>query len=205
MFRTGRRLADTEEDLSMVEQVLVATGVVGLLLVITTGAVAMVALQRVRRRFRSTRELFVVVRRPKPSRRSLRAPSAVALATVGSPGWWMIQNRRHRMWKAISSAGHAVRVARRADVAVGDLPVLAAKLRAAAGGSDSVLRASARLGSVRPEDRADCDRIEAAAADIHAAALYSLRSVSHADTDPLVSAVQVEVAALVAGVRAAHY
>lgn len=190
----------------MVEQVLIATGVMGLLLVITTGAVAMVALRRVRRRCRSTLELFMVVRRlPGPSRGSLRAPSAVALATVGSPGWWMIQNRRHRMWKAVSSAGHAVRVARRADVAVGDLPVLAAKLRAAAGRNDSVLRASARLGSVRPEDRADCDRIEAAAADIHAAALYSLRSVSHADTDPLVSAVQIEVAALVAGVRAAHY
>ena len=66
-----------------------------------------------------------------------------------------------------------------------------------------MLRASARLGSLREEDRADCDNIEAAAADIHDAALSSLRSASHADTDPVMSAVRIEVAALAAGVRAA--
>jgi hypothetical protein len=56
---------------------------------------------------------------------------------------------------------------------------------------------------LREDDRAKCDQIEAAAADIHGAALSSLRSASHADIDPVLSAVRIEVAALAAGVRAA--
>jgi len=189
----------------VVEQVLIAACVAGMLVVITTGVVAVVVVRGVRRRYRSVRERLGGFRASQlhgPG--STRAQNSVAISTVGAPGWWAVQNRRHRMWRAVSSAEHSVGVARRSDVAVGDLPVLATQLRAAAGGVDAVLRVSARLGSLRAEDRADCDRIEAAAADIHSAALSSLRSASRADTDPVVSAVQIEVAALAAGVKAAH-
>ncbi len=108
------------------------------------------------------------------------------------------------MWRAVASAEHAVGIARRADVAVGDLPALAQRLSEAASGVDAVLRASVRQGSLREQDRLDCDQIVAAADELRAAALSSLRTGSHADTDTVVSAVQIEVAALAAGVRAAH-
>jgi hypothetical protein len=189
----------------MVEQALVAAGVVGVLAVLTTGLLAAVVVRGVRRRYRAARARLRSLTVPQPGfGGTSRAPSAVAAATIGSPGWWAAQNRRHRMWKAVSSAEHAVAVARRADVAVGDLPALTAQLSTAARGVDSVLRAGGRLGSLSHEDRASCDRIEAAASDIRAAALSSLRSAAHADTDPVLSAVQIEVAALAAGVRAAR-
>jgi hypothetical protein len=57
---------------------------------------------------------------------------------------------------------------------------------------------------VHQEDRTECDRIEAAAANIHSAALSSLRSASRDETDPVVSAVQIELAALAAGVKSAY-
>lgn len=190
--------------LTVVEQALIATGVLSVLALMAIGTVAAVAVRGVRRRYRSVHERLRVIRGSRRSRHgSIRTPISVAVATIGSPRWWAVQNRRHQMWRAVSSAEHAVGVARRSDVALGELPVLTGQLRAAALGVDSVLRASARLGSLREEDRTDCDRIETAAADIHAAALSSLRSVSHTDTDPIVSAVHIEVAALAAGVRAA--
>lgn len=192
-----------EEGRPMVEQLLIATGVVGALVTLAAGAFVTLAL---RRRCRSARERLRAIRIPTLERRgSLRPAGSAVVATIGSPSWWVVQHRRHRMWRAVSSAEHAVGVARRSDVPVGDLPMLSSQLRAAARGVDSVLRASARVGSLSHEDRADCDRIEAAAASIHDSALSSLRSVARSETGPLVSAVQVEVAALAAGVRAAHH
>jgi hypothetical protein len=187
------------------EQALLAVGAASVLAVVTTAALAALVVRGLRRRYRAVhaRLRSLTVLQPGSGGTS-RAPSAVAAATIGSAGWWAAQNRRHRMWKAVSSAEHAVAVARRADVAVGDLPALTAQLSTAARGVDSVLRAGGRLGSLSHEDRASCDRIEAAASDIRAAALSSLRSAAHADTDPVLSAVQIEVAALAAGVRAAH-
>lgn len=188
----------------MVEQVLIATGVLGALAVLTSGVVLVLAVRGVRRRYRSARERLRALRLPVAGDVGAPPqPGPVALATLGSPGWWAVQHRRHRMWRAVSAAQHAVGVARRADAPVGDLPVLTSRLGAAARGVDSVLRASARLGPLREDDRADCLRIEAAAASIHDAALSSLRSVSHQDAEPVVTAVQIEVAALAAGVRAA--
>ena len=188
----------------MVEQALLVVGVLSVLILMAIATVTIVAVRGVRRRYRLAHERLRVIRGSRrPRRGSIRASSSFAVATIGSPGWWAVQNRRHRMWRAVSSAQHAVGVARRSDVAVGELPVLTDQLRAAAQAVDSVLRASARLGSLCEEDRTDCDRIETAAAEIHAAALSSLRSVSHADTDPILSAVHIEVAALAAGVRAA--
>jgi hypothetical protein len=106
------------------------------------------------------------------------------------------------MWRAVTSAEHAVGVARAADAPVGDLPALARRLRSAAGGVDAVLRAGAQGSSLRGEDRAACDQVVKAAADIQRAALSSLR-LAQTDAEPLLSAVQIEVAALAAGVRAA--
>jgi hypothetical protein len=188
------------------EQVLITLGVVGVLFVVTIGVLATMAVRTVRRRYRSARERFrgsLAPYRRGPG--STAVPTSVALSTVASPDWWGVQNRRHRMWRAVSSAEHSVALARQSDVAVGDLPALTAQLRSAADGVDAVLRASARSGSLREEDRADCEGIAAAGAEIHAAALASLRSASHADTEPVVSAVRIEVAALAAGLRAAHH
>ena len=183
-----------------------AAGVASVLVVTMFGVVAAVVVRGLRRRYRSARARIRSIEVAQPRRRStLGAPSSVAAATIGSPGWWAAQNRRHRMWKAVSSAERAIAVARRADVAVGDLPALTARLSAAARGLDSVLRAGARSGLLREEDRSECDRIEAAASEIHAAAMSSLRSASRTETDPVVSAVRIEVAALAAGVRAAHH
>jgi hypothetical protein len=188
----------------VVEQVLVATGVLGALVALTSGAVLVFAVRAVRRRYRVARERLRAFRRPPaPDSVAPPRPGSVALATLGSPGWWAVQHRRHRMWRAVSAAEHAVEVARRSGAPVGDLPVLSRQLGSAARGVDSVLRASARLGALREDDRTDSRRIEAAAASIHDAALSSLRSVSRRETEPVVSAVQVEVAALAAGVRAA--
>jgi hypothetical protein len=189
----------------VIEQLLVATSVMVLVFMIATVAAVAVVVRRVRRRYRSWRARLMPARPVPPDLPGLlRTSGSVAASSIGSPGWWLIQNHRHRMWRAVTSAEHAVGVARRADAAVGDLPSLAGRLRVAANGVDAVLRASDRQGALRKEDRLDCDRIVAAAADLRAAALSSLRTDSHADTDTVVSAVQIEVAALAAGLRAAH-
>lgn len=194
-----------KDGVTVFEQLLIVTGVMGLLFVIATGAAVVVVVRGVRRRYRSLRDRVVGVRGAPPDLPSLlRESGSVAVASIGSPGWWAVQNRRHRMWRAVTSAEHAVSVARRADAAVGDLPMLAGRLHAAADRVDAVLRASGRQGSVRKEDSLDCDRIVAAACDLRGAAVSSLRSGSHADTDGVVSAVRIEVAALAAGMRAAH-
>ena len=185
------------------EQVLIAMGVMVGLMVVSTGVVAVVGVRAVRRRYRGLKGRLGVVRvGANYPGRTLHAPTSLAVATLGSPSWWAVQNRRHRMWRAVASAENAVRVADQSDVAVGELPMLAGQLRSAAEGVDAVLRAGILSGPLRWEDRVDCERIEAAAADIRGAALSSLRSASRADADPLVSAVRIEVAALHAGLRA---
>lgn len=189
----------------MVEQVLIAMGVVGVLFFATVAVATTVVVRRVRRRWRSSRARLLALRASQPDvGRLLRVSSSSAVSTLGSPGWWMVQNRRHRMWRAVCSAEQAVSVAGRADAAVGDLPALVSRLRTAATGVDAVLRATGRQGSLSEEDRLDCDRIVTAASDLRAVALTSLRTGSHSDTEAVVSAVQIEVAALAAGVRAAH-
>jgi hypothetical protein len=189
----------------MVEQVLIGLGVAGGVMVIMTVVLAAMAVRNVRRRYRAVRARIAAFRlaTTRPGH-AFRAPTSFVVDRLGSPGWWAVQNRRHRLWRAVSSAEHAVLLARRAEVAVGELPMLACQLRSAAEGVDSLLRADVLFGSIRRENRADCERIEALAADIQRAAVSSLRGASHADAEPLVSAVQIEVAALAAGVRAAR-
>lgn len=188
-----------------VEQVLVVVAVTVLLVVTTLAATATVAVRGARRRYRAGRErLRLLGVSAGPRRGDLGALSAVAAATVGSPGWWAVQRHRHRMWRTVVSADHAVGVAQRSAAPVGDLPVLVRRLTTAASGVDAVLRASARVPSLRRAARSERDRIEAAAVDIHRAALESLTVVANTDTDPVVSAVRIEVAALAAGLRAAQ-
>lgn len=186
-------------------QVLIAVGVVGLLFLVTLVAVTALLVRGARRRYHSLRARLLAAQGAPPEEQNLaRVVGSAAAASVGSPGWWTVQNHRHRLWRAVTSAEHAVDVARRSEVAVGDLPTLAARLRTAANAVDAVLRASARQGALRAEDRTDCDRIIAAATELREAAVSSLRSDSRTHTDTVVSAVQIEVAALAAGVRAAH-
>lgn len=192
-----------DEDGVVVEQALIATGVIGVLLIIAAGAAAVVVVRGVRRRFRIVRSLLLAAQGSRRFPSLLPMSGAIVSASIGSPGWWVVQNRRHRMWRAVSSAEHAVSVARRADVLVGDLPSLADRLRAAAVAADAVLRASGRQGPLGEQDCLDCDRIVAAASDLRRAALSSLSSGSHANTEAVVSAVHIEVAAVAAGLRAA--
>jgi hypothetical protein len=177
------------------EQVLVVAGVMELLLVAAIFVGGFLVARGVRRRYRSLRWRLEGV---------LRHSGTVAESSLGSPAWWAVQGRRHQMWQAVTSAEHAVTVARRAEVPVGDLPALARRLHVAATGADAVLRAGGRTGALRIEDRTDCDRIVAAAEDLRTAAMTTLRARSHADADSLVSAVRIEVAALAAGLRAAR-
>jgi hypothetical protein len=189
-----------------VEQVVVVIAVAGVLLVVTTAVLATtVAVRAVRRRYRAGLErLRRLGLSAGPGRVDPGALGAVTAATVGSPGWWAVQHHRHRMWRSISSAEHAVDVARRSSAPVGDLPVLVRELSATAIGVDAILRASARVGSLRGEARSERRRIETAAVDIHRAALDSLKVIGNTDVDSLLSAVQIEVAALAAGARAAQ-
>src|SRR5689334_10402910 len=166
----------------MVEDVLIASGVMVLLFLTTVCVAAVVVVRRLRRGYRSVRTRILGAGARQPELRSVvRTAGSAALASVGSPGWWAVQNRRHRMWKSVTSAEHAVGVARRADVPVGDLPVLARRLRAAATGVDAVLRASSHQGSLRNQDRVECDQVVAAASELRAAALSSLRSDTHTE------------------------
>lgn len=132
------------------------------------------------------------------------AVAAAAASTLGSPTWWITHSDRHRMWRAVSAAAHAVETARRADAPVGDLPTLVAELSTAARGADALLRASARDRSLRGRATADRRSIEGAAHDIHRVAVEALELEARVDTERVTSAVQREVAALAAGLRAAR-
>src|SRR5690349_665562 len=109
------------------------------LFMLATGAAVFVVARRVRRRYRAARARVSALRASQRDARDLlRASSSAAMSSLGSPGWWTVQNRRHRMWRAVSSAEHAVGIARRADAAVGDLPSLSKRLNEAASGLDAV-------------------------------------------------------------------
>jgi hypothetical protein len=202
----------------MLEQMLVVMAVTVLALVLTTVAVIGVfTVRRVRRVSRSARDTCRRVgatitsgRRLDPARARRQGASptrssaitATTRATLGSPGWWPAQRDRRQLWRSVTAAEHAVRVAQRSNVTVGDLPILATQLHTAARGVDSVLRASTHVGALRAQARRDARGIESAARDIHRAALDSLRATATADTEPMLSAIRTEVAALAAGARA---
>jgi hypothetical protein len=107
------------------------------------------------------------------------------------------------MWRSVAAANQAVSMAVRADAPVGDLPSLVRQLQQAAGGVDAALRASGGQRRLARDAEADRVRIEAAAADIRAAALSSLDAMREG-IHPLVSAIAVERDALAAGANAAR-
>lgn len=160
--------------------------------------------RRGRRRYHAFRASLSSLRTGcRPGRWNPGSVIAVATATVGSPGWWMVQRRRHQMWRAVTAAEHAVKVAEHAGVPVGDLPLLARRLRTATRGVDAQMRASAVAGALPKNVTDEPSRIQTAAVEVHRAALDAMRVMTGAEAEPLVSAIRVEVAALAAGVRAA--
>jgi hypothetical protein len=191
---------------SAVEHALIITVVIIVLLWMSTvAALAFVTVRGVRRLSRAGRAwMHLLVVSNGSGSRDIGALRASASATVGSPGWWVAQRDRHRMWRAVSATEHAVGVAKRAGAPVGDLPTLARELAPAARGVDAVLRASARSPSMMSEARNERARIEAAAADLHRVTLESLRMVAEGATDHVESAARVEVHAVAAGLRAAR-
>jgi hypothetical protein len=173
-----------------------------LLVLSLLAATTTLVVRGLRRRYRAFRSWLQPPGMRPMSRSDLPAVRAVAATTLGSPAWWAVQRDRHRMWRAVSSANHAVAVAKDAGAPVGDLPTLSRQLTSAATGVDALLRASSSTRSMRREAGAERRRIESVAADVHRAALDSLRAVALAGTEPVLSAVRLEVAALAAGVRA---
>jgi len=180
-------------------------GVIGL-----TVAATMVVL-RLRRRWRSLREsmrarLHGSGLLADPATPDARAVSAVAMASgsrFASPHWWATQQARRRMWRAVTAAGHAVKVARAAGAPVGDLPTVVRQLEGAARSADALARADADLpGSGRP-GVLETRRVEEAALQVQQVALQSLQSITAVDVEPLLPIVRLEAAALAAGVRAA--
>jgi hypothetical protein len=179
--------------------VIVAVGVI-VLFWATVATLAVLAVRWVRRRHRAT-----VTHNTWPSdagRSGLREVGTVASATLCTPGWWISQHDRRRMWRAVRGAEQAVKAAQKTGAPVGDLPTVMRQLVTAARGVDAVLRASALDASTRHETRAELARIESASSDVRRAALDSLRLVTNGQTDEVVAAARIERTALAAGVRA---
>src|SRR4051794_35196300 len=115
----------------MLEQVFVVMAVGVLVLVLTTVAVmAVITVRRVRRVSRTARETcrrvgatIVSGQRLDPLRASRQRQGASPMgvsalagatrATVGSPGWWIVQRDRRHLRRTVTAAGHAVKVAQR--------------------------------------------------------------------------------------------
>ncbi|MDX6325010.1 MAG: hypothetical protein QOK15_1364 [Nocardioidaceae bacterium] len=163
---------------------------------------AVSTVRRGRRRYQAFR-VRRVGRLPGHGTWNTGSASAIVTATLGSPTWWLTQTRRHRMWRAVTAAEHGVKVAQRSGAPVGDLPSLARRLRAAGVGVDAQLRVSTVNRTASRAATAAAARIEAAAADLQGAAEDAVRVTAADQTEPLMSAIQLEVAALAAGVRAA--
>jgi hypothetical protein len=180
--------------------VVVAVGTV-LLFWAMVATVTVVAVRRIRRRYRALRARLPWRDAPRDSF-GVSGLGATTASTIGSSGWWLVQHDRRRMWKAVWQAEHAVGVAQRSGAPLGDLPTVARQLTKAARAVDALLRASAADPSSRREARTELARVETAAADLHRAALESLRMIAGDDTDDVVSAARVEVTALAAGLQA---
>jgi hypothetical protein len=179
--------------------VIVAVGVI-VLFWAAVATLSVLAVRWVRRRYRAT--VTHDGWTGEAGRRGLREVGTVASATLGTPGWWISQHDRRRMWRAVRGAEQAVKAAQKTGAPVGDLPTVTRQLVTAARGVDAVLRASALDASSRHETRAELARIESASSDVRRAALDSLRLVTNGQTDDVVAAARIERTALAAGVRA---
>jgi hypothetical protein len=183
--------------------------------VVVLTVAATIAVRRVQRRWRSWRRRGVARLqeagwvRAEPVTGGPVVPAGVPAGALASaahlarPQWWAVQQSRRGMWRAVAAARHSVGVAGRAGAPVGDLPTLVAQLEVAARSADALARADAgRAGGSRSHHR-EVRQVEEAALQVHEAAVASLHSVAVAESDALLPAVRLEVAALAAGVRAA--
>ena len=185
-------------------------GLVFLLVVIVLTAATTLMVRRVRRRWQALRRPVhlrpsgsrLSTRVPAIDRRRLAATGASLATTLASARWWATQRDRHRMWRAVTAAKHAVAVARRSGAPVGDLPALASRLEAAARSADALARAAALSPRGGAPASTDARQIEEAALEMHRAAVDSLQAVTTAEVSPLLPSVLLEVQAVTAGIRA---
>jgi len=185
-------------------------------LVVLLGLIGLTALAtmmvvRLRRRWRSLRGSVRarvhgsgLIAESSPVDRS--AVSAAAMASgsrLTSPHWWATQQARRRMWRSVTAASHAVKVARASGAPVGDLTTVVRQLEVAARSADALARADADVPGNGRSGVLETRRIEEAALHVQQAALQSLQSIATVEIEPLLPAVRLEAAALAAGVRAA--
>lgn len=180
-------------------QVVVETAAV-VFLVGTVAAVTAtwLTVRAARRRLRRWRHLRAAV--PWAARGASGVVGLVATSPVTDRHWWIAQQQRHSMWRAVGGAERAVRAARSAGAPTGDLRPLVQQLRSAARSVDAALRAGERTGAARAE-AADVVR---AAREIHQVAHDALLAVARPETAGISAAVEIEVAALRHGLAAAH-
>src|SRR4051794_32130063 len=98
------------------EQILIVLAVIWLVFVVAFAAAVFLVVRGARRRYRAWRARLLAPRDAQHDGRGLlRASGSIASSTIGSPSWWAAQNQRHRVWRAVTSAEHAVGVAKRAE------------------------------------------------------------------------------------------
>ncbi len=175
---------------------------VGLLTAIAAGAVVVCALW-LRRRWRSNRVALAL----KLNGVALGAAASGArwLWTRPMPDhrWRTLQRTRRELLRASTAAEHAVREARAADAALGDLEGLTRRLRHAAVDVDRSLRVAQRSGASEPIDEllGHARALTRAAGGIQRAAATSLAELHRQTTDELVGHVRLEEQSIVGGTR----
>ena len=146
-----------------------------------------------------------------------RARGAAAVAGGAGSRWlWSlpVPDRRWReggrarreLWRAVSTAEHAVAAARRGGAPTGDLDGMCRRLREAAGSADRRLAIGQRpavAGAGLDPAVSEVSGLLSAAGQIQAAASAALASVSRPAARQLADDVRIEVTALAAGLASA--
>ncbi len=146
-----------------------------------------------------------------------RARGAAAVAGGAGSRWlWSlpVPDRRWReggrarreLWRAVSTAEHAVAAARRGGAPTGDLDGMCRRLREAAGSADRRLAIGQRAavaGAALDPAVSEVSGLLSAAGQIQAAASAALASVSRPAARQLADDVRIEVTALTAGLASA--
>ncbi len=146
-----------------------------------------------------------------------RARGAAAVAGGAGSRWlWSlpVPDRRWReggrarreLWRAVSTAEHAVAAARRGGAPTGDLDGMCRRLREAAGSADRRLAIGQRAavaGAALDPAVSEVSGLLSAAGQIQAAASAALASVARPAARQLADDVRIEVTALAAGLASA--
>jgi hypothetical protein len=119
--------------------------------------------------------------------------------------WIAASRARRRLWRAVSSAGHAVAVAREAGAPTGDLEALCRRLRQAAADTDrSLVMAGRATAATRTEPgSAEVGDLVRAAGLIQEAAASAVASLSLPAATSLADDARREAEALSAGIASA--